>query len=210
MPSYYIKNGKKKFFRFVEIRSWDESQEYYANELFKFKVNENDLLSLGFIYWAHIAIWQLGFSNEDTIKRYPIKSFEGAMNSKLGAFKIEADPPSFGYNNPNVSVDSFCWDYPEFKVINISPEGIFASDNEFEEFYFDLNSSDICSVDDLQFDEKELKVGAVFTCDPGDPVFMDDNGFSIVRQDFISKIETLNNIYSAINFPYLIEIESIS
>jgi hypothetical protein len=208
MSSYYLKNGKKLDFRFFEIRNWDDSQEYYANEYFKFKVNENDLLSLGFIYWAHIAIWKYGFSNEDINKSYPLNSFLTDINSKFDAHNIEANPPNFGYDNPKVSVDVFCWDFPNFRVLNVSQEGILASDDEFQEFYFDFSSSDICSIHDLQFEDKELKLGTIFTCNPGDPVFMSDDDFNLIRQDFISKIKTLNNIYSAINFPYLIEIDS--
>jgi len=209
MPSYYLKEGKKFNFRFFEIRNWEDSQEYYANEYFKFKVNENDLLSLGFIYWAHIAIWKFGFSNEDVNKRYPIKLFTDSIKSKLEVYNIKADPPSFGYDNPKLNVGVFCWDYPQFRVINVSQEGILAADDEFQEFYFDFSSSDTCSIDNLQFEE-EIKVGTIFTCNPGDPVFINDEDFDLIKKDFISKIKTVNNIYSSINFPNLIEFDNIS
>ena len=207
MPSYYLKNGKKLYFRFFEIRNWDDSQEYYANMYFKFKVNENDLLSLGFIYWAHIAIWKYGFSNDDINKIYPLKSFSGAIKAKFEDNKIIANPPNFGYDNSKVSVNVFCWNFPKLRVLNKSYEGIIVSDDECQQFYFDFNSSDICSIDDLQFEDKELKVGTIFTFNPGDPVFMSDDDFSLIRQDFISKIKMLNNIYSGINFPNLIEFD---
>ena len=210
MSSYYLKDGKKINFRFFEIRNWEDSQEYYANEDFKFHVNENDILSLGFIYWAHIAIWQFGFCNEEINKTYPLKSFAGAIKSKFEAYNIVADPPNFGYFNPKVSVDVFCWDYPQFRVINVSQEGILAADDEFQEFFFDFSSSDICSIEDLQYEDTELKEGTIFSCNPGDLVFMSDEDFELIRQDFISKIKTLNNIYSAINFPNLIELDYTS
>jgi len=210
MPSYYLKNGKKYDFRFFEIRNWDDSQEYYANEYFKFKVNENDLLCLGFIYWAHIAMWQLDFSNKDTNKLYSLNVFKKAILSKFEELDIYPDPPNFGYDNPDLNVSAFSWDFPKFRVKNITENGFFVTDEDKEEFYFDLYDSDICSIEDLEYEDKEVNVGTIFSCNPGDPVFMSDDDFDLIRLVFISKIKTLNNIYSKIKFPNLIELDTIT
>lgn len=206
MPSYYLKNGKRLDFRFFEIRNWEESQEHYANEYFKFKVNENDLLSLGYIYWAHIAVWKSGIINEETKSVYSIGSFDKTIRSKLAELNIKTDSPNFGYDNLELNVNSFCWDFPRFKIKNITEKGILASNDEFQDFYFDFCFPDICSVDDIEYESEELTIGTVFSFNTGDPVFMSDADFILIKEDFLSKIKVLNNIYSSTNFPHHIEI----
>jgi len=93
---------------------------------------------------------------------------------------------------------------------NITENGFFVTDEDKEEFYFDLYDSDICSIEHLEYEDKKVNVGKIFSCNPGDPVFMSDDDFDLIRLVFISKIKTLNNIYSTIKFPNLIELDTIT
>lgn len=109
MSSYHIKNGEKKIFQFFENRYWDDDQDYLANDYFIFKVKENDLFALGYIYWAHIAIWLSGSANMVTKAEFIIDSFQEAICKELRDRKIENDPPNFGYNHTNLDVLAISW-----------------------------------------------------------------------------------------------------
>ena len=80
-------------------------------------------------------------------------------------------------------------------------------DEYLDEYYFDLNESDICSAEDIEYQDELPIEGSYFTCNPGDPVFMSENAFTIVKKDFLEKIKVLNKIYSKVHFPHQIIIK---
>jgi hypothetical protein len=204
MASYYLDKGIKKYFRFFENRYWDDSQESIANYYFIFEVSENNLGELGYIYWAHIALWKNRFANDDINQQYKIEQFEEIICNELDELGINDDPPSFGYGEIDLGVAPFFWDSPEFKVLKITPEGIHCIDDELDEFYFDFIEKDICSAEDLLLEDENLFEGSSFTCDPGDAVFMSDNDFIWVKKNLLQKIEVLNKVYSKVHFPHQI------
>ena len=206
MASYHIYNGEKLDFRFFENRYWDDDQENLANDYFIFNVDKDDLFNLGYVYWAHIAIWGSGMANKEIQSKYNIHLFEKTIYKELSDLKIEDNPPNFGYDNPALNVIVMTLDFSEFTVLKINNEGILSIDDNKNEFYFDINECDICSMDDLEYDAKKLIKGKSFTINPGDPVFMDDYAFEIVKSQFLNQIRTLNSIYDKVKFPYQIKI----
>jgi hypothetical protein len=64
----------------------------------------------------------------------------------------------------------------------------------------------ICDINDVKLSGKKPKRGSVFKINPGDPVFMVDHAFDVVKKDFIEKINKLNVIYSKVGFPHKINI----
>ena len=206
MSSYNIKKGIKRYFRFFENRFWLDDQEHYTNAYFIFEVNENDLKSLGYIYWAHLDIWKNRYPNSTVKEQFKVELFEDVICKELDALNLNNDDPNFGYNEPELNVLTTFWNHPRFKIIKKTPSGLICSDEEQEEYYFDLSKSDICSAEDLEYEDELTAEGSYFTCNPGDPVFMSDNDFNLVKEDFLEKIKVLNSIYSKANFPYQIKI----
>lgn len=206
MASYNIINGIVRNFRFFEYRYWNEDQEQLANKYFIFKVDENDLFDLVFTYWAHIAIWTGGANNEIE-SQYNINSFETLIYNELSNLKIEDNPPEFGYYNSSLDVLALTWDFPEFKILKRSQSGLLCKDEDDYEFYFDFEASDIFCEEDFQFEDENDNNGSNLSSNPGDPVFMSDVDYNIVKTEIIEKIHVLNNIYSKVKFPYQIQID---
>ncbi len=182
-------------------------QEFCSNDYFIFEVIEKDLKSLCYVYWAHLALWKNRYANNTINKHYKIESFEELICNELNALKLEDDPPDFGYNEPDLNVLAISWDYPKFKILKKTALGLHIIDEDLYEYYLDLNESDICSAEDLEFEDELLIEGSFFTCNLGDPVFMCENTFAIVKKRFLEKIKVLNKIYSKVNFPHQIIIK---
>ena len=177
-----------------------------ANEYFIFKVDENNLFDLVFTYWAHIAIWT-GSANNEIESHYNINLFETLICNELSNLKIEDNPPQFAYYNSNLDILILSWEYPEFEILNRTESGILCKDEDGNEFYFDFETSDIFCEEDFQFEDENDINGSNLSSNPGDPVFMSDVDYNIVKTEIIEKIHVLNNIYSKVKFPYQIQID---
>ena len=206
MASYKLNGDVKQTLRFFEVRTWFEDEEYYSNEYFIFNIKENDLKSLGFTYAAHINLWMSGCQNKLIESEYGIIKFAKEIKNEFDLNEITNDPPNFGYDNGSLEITAVLWDNPEFKIININDAGVECKDEDREIYYFDFISSDICDINDVRLSNKKPKKGSVFEINPGDPVFMDDHAFDVVKKDFIEKINNLNVIYSKVGFPHKINI----
>lgn len=206
MSSYYTKNGIKYEFRFFENPDWQEDQESEAGRYFLFKIKRNDLKTLGYTYWAHIALWKNSLANEGIESLYKIASYEDDICKELDSFKIDDAPPNFGYNSEH-DVTAKSWDYPKFKILKKTRLGLHCMEDDLDEFYFDFAAPDICAWEDLKFEVEKPKKGSTFTFNPGDPVFMHDTEYNSIQFDFLKKIDVLNKIYSKVNFPHQIVIE---
>jgi hypothetical protein len=206
VASYKLSGDNKQIFRFFEERSWFEDEEYYSNEYFKFEIKENDLKSLGLTYCAHINLWWSECQNNFIEDEYQITKYAESIREELENNGINYDGPSFGYENENLGIIAIAWDDPEFEIININDAGVECKDEDLDVYYFDFISSDICDINDVKLSSKKPKRGSVFKINPGDPVFMVDHAFDVVKKDFIEKINKLNVIYSKVGFPYKINI----
>jgi hypothetical protein len=205
MSSYILIDDIKQLFRFFEIRSWNEDEVYYTNEYFKFNIKRNHLGALGFTYSAHINLWLSGCQNNFTETKYGITKFTKGILYQFDLNEITNDPPCFGYDDKSLGITALMWDYPKFEITNINEAGVYCLDEDNYEYYFDLVTSDLCTIDDFKHSNKILKNGSIVEINPGDPVFMDDKSYSFINKDLTKKINKLNMIYSKVGFPHKIK-----
>ena len=208
MGSYNLKNGLKRYFRFIEKRHWEDDQDNIANQNFIFEINEDDLLNLGYTYWAHLAIWGSASVSDLIKKQYNIDSFISEINEELNILNIVNDPPDFGYGDAELDVMSQYWDSVRFKIIKKSETGIQCLDENLDEFYLDLETSDIVAYEDLEFEDVNEVEGSFFICQPGDAIFISDKDFELLKKNFITRINGLNAIYTKVKFPFQIKISN--